>query len=75
MGGAVEYFCDADYVTDAWKPNNYRVNRFSEWHLVDGIEQRDDGKFRPSLATAKAGAEPGKVGQIPFKNARAAAAS
>ena len=53
LGGAVEYFCDADYVTDKWKPNNYRVNRFSEWHLVDGIVQRDDGKIRPSLKAVK----------------------
>ncbi len=75
LGGAVEYFCDADYVTDAWKPNNYRTNRFSEWHLVDGIRQRDDGKVRPSLAAAKGEAEPGRVGQIPFKTARASASS
>jgi catechol 2,3-dioxygenase-like lactoylglutathione lyase family enzyme len=53
LGGAIEYFCDADYVTESWKPNNYRVNRFSEWHLVDGIAQRDDGKMRPSLAAVK----------------------
>ena len=58
LGGAVEYFCDADYVTDDWKPNNYRVNRFSEWHLVDGIVQRDDGKIRPSLKTVKEMAKP-----------------
>ncbi len=23
-----------DQVTEAWKPSNYRLNRFSEWHLV-----------------------------------------
>ncbi len=74
LGGAVEYFCDADYVTDAWKPNNYRVNRFSEWHLVDGIKQRDDGKVRPSLVASKAAEELGMVGHIPFKTPRAAAA-
>lgn len=66
LGGAIEYFCDADYVTEAWQPNNYRVNRFSEWHLVDGIKQRDDGKIRPSLAAAKTSAEPGRVGDVPI---------
>ncbi len=48
--GAVEYYTDSDYVTDAWKPHNYRNNRFSEWHMVDGIRQRDDGVVRPSMA-------------------------
>jgi len=54
LGGAIEYFCDPDYVTEAWKPNNYRLNRFSEWHLADGIEKPNDGKARPSLAAVKA---------------------
>jgi len=53
LGGAVEYFCDADFVTEEWKAHQYRVNRFSEWHLVDGIHQVDDGKIRPSLKSAK----------------------
>ncbi|MEI7738679.1 MAG: VOC family protein [Betaproteobacteria bacterium] len=53
LGGAVEYFCDADFVTENWKPHQYRVNRFSEWHLIDGIEVKDDGKLRPSLKGAK----------------------
>ena len=48
-GGAFEYFADSDFVTDAWKPTAYRVNRFSEWHLVDGIRHADDGKQRPSM--------------------------
>jgi len=51
-GGSIEYFCDPDYVTEQWKPHQYRVNRFSEWHLPDGIQQVDDGKKRPSLAVA-----------------------
>lgn len=50
--GAVEYFTDSDYLTEDWKPHNYKVNKFSEWHLVDGIRQRDDGKVRPSMAAA-----------------------
>ena len=55
LGGMMEYFCDPDFVTPKWRPTNYRVNRFSEWHLVDGIRQVDDGHVRPSLATAKTG--------------------
>ncbi len=55
LGGMIEYFCDPDFVTPNWKPTNYRVNRFSEWHLADGIKQVDDGHLRPSLATAKTG--------------------
>ena len=50
--GAVEYFTDSDFITEEWKPHNYRVNKFSEWHLVDGIRQRDDGKVRPSMAAS-----------------------
>ena len=53
MGGAVEYFCDADFVTEKWQPHQYRINRFSEWHLIDGIQIKDDGKVRPSLKSAK----------------------
>jgi catechol 2,3-dioxygenase-like lactoylglutathione lyase family enzyme len=70
LGGAVEYFCDADYVTERWKPHQYRVNRFSEWHLIDGIVQKDDGKIRPSLAAVKAmaKAEPAKQAAKPAAN-------
>ncbi|MBT5050802.1 MAG: glyoxalase [Rhodospirillaceae bacterium] len=57
--GAVEYFTDSDYVTESWKPHNYRINKFSEWHLVDGIKQVDDGKIRPSMA-ANAKLQPAK---------------
>lgn len=53
-GGAVEYFTDSDQVTEKWKPTAYRLNRFSEWHLVDGIHEIDDGKERPSLAANRA---------------------
>lgn len=55
LGGMIEYFCDPDFLTPRWKPTNYRLNRFSEWHLADGIKQLDDGHPRPSLATAKTG--------------------
>jgi len=54
LGGMIEYFCDPDFVTAKWKPTNYRVNRFSEWHLADGIKQAGDLHARPSLAMAKA---------------------
>ena len=53
LGGNIEYFCDPDQVTEDWKPSNYRLNRFSEWHLVDGLKQADDGIVRSSLASAK----------------------
>jgi catechol 2,3-dioxygenase-like lactoylglutathione lyase family enzyme len=55
LGGMIEYFCDPDFLTPKWRPTNYRLNRFSEWHLVDGIKQAGDGHARPSLATAKTG--------------------
>ena len=51
-GGAIEYFTDSDYVTEDWKPHNYRINRFSEWHLPDGIQQEKEDKIRPSMSAA-----------------------
>jgi catechol 2,3-dioxygenase-like lactoylglutathione lyase family enzyme len=54
LGGAIEYFCDPDFVTEDWKPHQYRVNRFSEWHLSQGIEPHRDDFVRPSLASSKA---------------------
>ena len=64
LGGAIEYFCDPDYVTERWKPRNFRVNRFSEWHLPAGLPLKADGHVRPSLAAVKAieaaGAAPAK---------------
>ena len=54
LGGAIEYFCDPDYVTERWKPRNFRVNRFSEWHLPAGIPLKGDGHARPSLESVKA---------------------
>jgi catechol 2,3-dioxygenase-like lactoylglutathione lyase family enzyme len=54
LGGSIEYFCDPDYVTEKWKPRQFRVNRFSEWHLPKGIGEKPEGRMAPSLATAKA---------------------
>jgi len=53
-GGAIEYFSDPDFVTEDWKPTAYRVNRFSEWHVVDGVGPADDGRARPSMAASRA---------------------
>lgn len=50
--GAVEYYTDSDYVTADWKPHNYRINRFSEWHLVDGIPAPEEQRVRPSMSAA-----------------------
>jgi catechol 2,3-dioxygenase-like lactoylglutathione lyase family enzyme len=57
LGGMLEYFSNPDFVTEAWKPTNFRVNRFSEWHLVDGIPVPRETILRPSLKAAKAGAQ------------------
>jgi catechol 2,3-dioxygenase-like lactoylglutathione lyase family enzyme len=56
LGGMLEYFSNPDFVTEAWKPTNFRINRFSEWHLVDGIPMPRETIVRPSLKAAKAGA-------------------
>lgn len=54
LGGAIEYFCDPDYVTERWKPNNYRVNRFSEWHLAAGLGGPSDVQLlRPAMAAVQ----------------------
>jgi catechol 2,3-dioxygenase-like lactoylglutathione lyase family enzyme len=53
LGGAFEYFSDSDFVTGNWKPVSFRENRFSEWHLVDGIPAPEEGyRDRPSLSNA-----------------------
>ncbi len=54
LGGAVEYFSDPDFVTENWKPHQYRVNRFSEWHLAEGIPPPPMNAARPSLSAARA---------------------
>jgi catechol 2,3-dioxygenase-like lactoylglutathione lyase family enzyme len=54
LGGMLEYFSNPDFVTEAWKPTNFRVNRFSEWHLVDGLPVPAETFLRPSLKSVKA---------------------
>jgi catechol 2,3-dioxygenase-like lactoylglutathione lyase family enzyme len=53
LGGMLEYFSNPDFVTEAWKPTNFRVNRFSEWHLVDGLPVPAETIVRPSLRAVK----------------------
>ena len=57
LGGMLEYFSNPDFVTEAWKPTNFRVNRFSEWHLVDGLPVPRETILRPSLKSVKAMSE------------------
>lgn len=61
LGGAVEYFADCDYLTENWKPTAYKENRFSEWHLVDGL----GGSIAPGAKrkTGKGGRKP-NVGNV-----------
>jgi catechol 2,3-dioxygenase-like lactoylglutathione lyase family enzyme len=54
LGGTIEYFSNPDYVTEAWKPSNFRVNHFSEWHLLEGLKPPADTADRPSLRAARA---------------------
>jgi len=37
FGGAFEYFSDSDFATEHWRPTTFYENRFSEWHMLDGI--------------------------------------
>ena len=54
LGGTIEYFSNPDFVTEEWKPTNFRVNRFSEWHLMEGLPRPRDSIERPSLRAARA---------------------
>ncbi|HXQ50832.1 MAG TPA: VOC family protein [Stellaceae bacterium] len=54
LGGTIEYFSNPDFVTEAWKPSNFRVNRFSEWHLPEGLERPRPSDNRPSLRAVRA---------------------
>jgi catechol 2,3-dioxygenase-like lactoylglutathione lyase family enzyme len=54
LGGTIEYFSNPDFVTESWKPSNFRVNRFSEWHLMEGLPRPKDAPDRPSLRAARA---------------------
>ena len=42
-GGAVEYYSDSDFVTDAWQGRSIDGLRFSEWHLRDGVGPLEGG--------------------------------
>ena len=54
LGGTIEYFSNPDFVTEAWKPSNFRVNHFSEWHLMEGLRPPGDAPDRPSLRAVRA---------------------
>lgn len=54
LGGTIEYFSNPDFVTENWKPTNFRVNHFSEWHLADGLAAPEDSMDRPSLKSVRA---------------------
>ena len=54
LGGTIEYFSNPDFVTEAWKPSNFRVNRFSEWHLLEGLQRPRPSANRPSLRAVRA---------------------
>ena len=72
LGGSIEYFADPDWVTEkGWKPHNYTVNRFSEWHLPDGLPENDG---TPGGSTGKPAGKPsGKPGGKPVRKALKAA--
>lgn len=42
-GGATEYFCDEDFLTEDWKPGNWdpAPETFAEWMLAEGIKRKD----------------------------------
>jgi len=42
-GGATEYFCDEDYLTEDWQPGQWHPapETFAEWFLPDGIQRKD----------------------------------
>jgi catechol 2,3-dioxygenase-like lactoylglutathione lyase family enzyme len=54
LGGTIEYFSNPDFVTEAWKPSNFRVNHFSEWHLMEGLRRPQQTPDRPSLQAVRA---------------------
>jgi hypothetical protein len=41
-GGATEYFCDEDFLTEDWKPGQWdpAPETFAEWTLADGIQRK-----------------------------------
>ena len=46
LGGAVEYYADSDYATEAWKPRIFEGLRFSQWHVQDGVGPAAGGRVR-----------------------------
>ncbi len=54
LGGTIEYFSNPDFVTEAWKPSNFRVNHFSEWHLMEGLRRPQQRPDSPSLQAVRA---------------------
>jgi catechol 2,3-dioxygenase-like lactoylglutathione lyase family enzyme len=42
-GGATEYFCDEDFLTEDWKPGHWdpAPETFAEWMLADGIQRKN----------------------------------
>ena len=46
LGGAVEYYADSDYATEAWKPRTFEGLRFSQWHVQDGVGPAVGGRVK-----------------------------
>ena len=42
-GGATEYFCDEDYLTESWKPGNWdpAPETFAEWVVPEGLKREN----------------------------------
>ena len=42
-GGATEYFCDEDYLTEDWTPGQWHPapETFAEWFMADGIQREN----------------------------------
>ncbi len=42
-GGATEYFCDEDFVTEDWAPGHWHPapETFAEWFMADGIQREN----------------------------------
>jgi catechol 2,3-dioxygenase-like lactoylglutathione lyase family enzyme len=54
-GGAVEYFADADFPDEKWRPRNYTPGRstFAEWSLLDGLERFGMEEKKPTGARSR----------------------
>ena len=51
LGGAVEYYADSDYATEAWKPRTIAGVRFSQWHVQDGVGPAVGGRIKEERAS------------------------